>query len=182
MGDYIDATAVFDIDSIGLTNMVHGLNEGIDVGGKSIGRPTGFVIGVGANPGTINNDAEESKRFQYKVQAGAEFALTEPVFDIAVFERFLRSIEQCKIPIIIGILPLPNLKMAEFFNYEVPGCSVPEPILQRMRRAEENSPEHARAEGIRISQEILRNVKGMVQGVQIRGPFDRYDTPMEVLS
>src|SRR2546422_7283054 len=102
MGDYIDATAVFDVDSIGLTNMVHRLNQGIDVGGKSIGKPTGFVLGVGANPGTINTDAEELKRFVYKVEAGGEFALTQPVFDGAVLERFLRRIEPCKIPVIVG--------------------------------------------------------------------------------
>lgn len=178
-GDYPDATAVYDVDSIGLTNMVHRLNEGVDVGGKSIGKPTGFVIGVGANPGAINND-EELKRFYYKVEAGAEFALTQPVFDVAVLERFLRRIEDCKIPVIVGILPLANYKTAEFLNYEVPGCSVPEPILERMRRAED--PEAARAEGIRISQGILERIRGMVQGVQIRGPFERYETAVEVLS
>jgi homocysteine S-methyltransferase len=182
MGDYIDVTTVMDVDSIGLTNMVHRLNEGIDVGGKSIGRPTGFVIGVGANPGTISMDAADLKRFTYKVEAGAEFALTQPVFDPAVLERFLRRIEDCRIPVIVGILPLASYTMAEFLNYEVPGCSVPERILQRLRDAESKSPDHARAEGIRIAQEILKGVRGMVQGVQIRGPFDRYETPVEVLS
>jgi homocysteine S-methyltransferase len=182
MGDYIDATAVSDVDSIGLTNMVYRLNRGIDVGGKSIGSPTGFVMGVGANPGTVNTDPDDLKRFTYKVEAGAEFALTQPVFDAAVFERFLRRIENCKIPIIIGILPLPNFKTAEFMNYEVQGCSVPESVLERMRRAESQSADHARAEGIAIAREILAAVRGMVQGVQIRGPFDRYETPVEVLS
>ena len=182
MGDYIDTTAVFDVDSIGLTNMVHRLNQGVDVGEKSIGKPTGFVVGVGANPGTIAGDAEQLRRFNYKVQAGAEFALTQPVFDVAVFERFLRGIENCKIPIIAGILPLPNFKTAEFMNYEVAGCSVPTPLLERMRRAESRSADDARAEGIAIAREILKSVRGMVQGVQIRGPFDRYETPLEVLS
>jgi methionine synthase I (cobalamin-dependent)/5,10-methylenetetrahydrofolate reductase len=182
VGDYVDVTAVFDVDSIGLANMVHRLNEGVDVGGKSIGKPTGFVIRVGANPANIYNDAEDLKRFTYKVEAGAEFALTQPVFDLALFEKFLRRVEHCKIPIIIGILPLPNFKTAEFMNYEVPGCSVPEPILERMRAAESKGPGHARAQGIRIAQEILKEVRGMVQGVQIRGPFDRYETPVEVLS
>jgi len=182
VGEYIDATTVFDVDSIGLINMVHRLNQGIDVGGKSIGKPTGFVIGVGANPGTINTDAEELKRFVYKVEAGGEFALTQPVFDGAVLERFLRRIEPCKIPVIVGIVPLANYKMAEFLNYEVPGCSVPEPILERMRQAEAESPVRARAEGVRIAQEILEQVQGMIQGVQIRGPFERYETPVEVLS
>jgi homocysteine S-methyltransferase len=182
LGDYIDATAISEVDSIGLTNMVHRLNEGIDVGGKSIGQPTGFLVGVGANPGTITNSLGDLKRFAYKVEAGAEFALTQPVFDPAVFERFVRSIEHCKIPLILGILPLADYKMAEFFNYEVPGCSVPDAIMKRLHDAESRSPEHARAEGIRIAQEILREVRGMVQGVQIRGPFDRYETPVEVLS
>jgi homocysteine S-methyltransferase len=182
MGDYIDTTAVFDVDSIGLTYMVHRLNQGVDVGEKSIGKPTGFVIGVGANPGTIAGDAEQLRRFNYKVEAGAEFALTQPVFDVALFERFLSGIENCKIPIIAGILPLPNFKTAEFMHYEVAGCSVPAPILERMRRAESRSADDAHAEGIAIAREILKSVRHMVQGVQIRGPFDRYETPLEVLS
>jgi methionine synthase / methylenetetrahydrofolate reductase(NADPH) len=182
MGDYIDVTTVFDVDSIGLTNMVRRLNEGIDVGGKSIGRPTGFAIGVGANAGTIASDEDDLQRFIYKVEAGAEFALTQPVFDAAVLERFLRRIERCKIPVIAGIVPLANYETAEFFNYEVAGCSVPDVVLQRLREADAKSPDHARAEGIRIAQDILKEVHGMVQGVQIRGPFDRYETPVEVLS
>ena len=182
MGDYIDATAVFHVDSIGLTNMVQRLNQGIDVGGKSIGMPTGFVVGVLANPGTINNDAEELNRFQYKVQAGAEFALTPPVFDVGVLERLLRRIEHYKIPTIMGILPLPNFKTAEFMHYEVPGCSVPEHILRRMRSAEAESLDRARAEGIAVAREILHAVRTMVQGVQIHGPFEQYETALEVLS
>jgi homocysteine S-methyltransferase len=175
----VDISAVYDVDSIGLTNMVYRLNQGIDVGGKSIGKPTGFVIGVGANPGAINND-EELKRFYYKVEAGAEFALTQPVFDVAVLESFLRRVEDCKIPVIVGILPLANYKTAEFLNYEVPGCSVPDSILERMRQA--NGPAEARAEGIRIAQDILERVQGMVRGVQVRGPFQDYETAVEVLS
>ena len=178
-GDYVDATAVYDVDSIGLTNMVNRLNQGLDVGGKSIGKPTGFVVGVGANPGAINND-EELKRFYYKVEAGAEFALTQPVFDVAVLERFLRRIEDCTIPVIVGLLPLSSYKMAEFLNNEVPGCSVPDSILDRMRKA--TTPEAGRAEGIRIAQDILDKVHGMVQGVQVRGPFEQYATAVEVLS
>jgi methionine synthase I (cobalamin-dependent)/5,10-methylenetetrahydrofolate reductase len=182
VGDYMDATAVFDVDSIGLTNMVRSLNQGIDVGEKSIGKPTGFVLGVGANAGTISNDAEELNRFKYKVQAGAEFALTQPVFDVRAFEGFVRRIESCKVPVVVGILPLPNFKMAEFMHYEVPGCSLPPHILQRMQQADSQGPDRARAEGIAIAREILNAVRGMVQGVQIRGPFDRYETPLEVLS
>jgi methionine synthase / methylenetetrahydrofolate reductase (NADH) len=182
MGDYIDATAVFDVDSIGLTNMVHRLNQGIDVGEKSIGKPTGFVLGVGANAGTINNDAEELSRFRHKVQAGAEFALTQPVFDVVSFEGFMRRIENCKVPVVAGILPLPNFKLAEFMHYEVPGCSLPPQILDRMQQADSHGPDRAREEGIVIAREILGGIRGMVQGVQIRGPFDRYETPLDVLA
>jgi len=178
-GDYPDATAVYDVDSIGLTNMVARLNRGVDVGGKSIGQPTGFVIGVGANAGVIQNNDQELKRFYYKVEAGAEFALTQPVFDPAVLEGFLRRITDCKIPVIAGILPLTSYKTAEFFNNEVPGCRVPESILQRMRRAETENT--APAEGIAIAQEILEKISSMVQGVQIRGPLEGYGTAVRLL-
>jgi len=180
IGEHSDATAIYEVDSIGLTNMVNRLNHGVDVGGKSIGKPTGFVIGVGANPGAMND--LESKRFFYKVDAGAEFVLTQPVFDAAVLERFLDRSGNSKIPVIAAIVPLPNYKTAEFLNYEIPGCSIPDAILNRMREAQSKSPEYARNEGIFIAREILERIHGMVQGVQIRGPFDRYETPVEVLS
>jgi homocysteine S-methyltransferase len=178
-GDYPDATAVYDVDSIGLTNMVSRLNQGFDVGGRSIENPTGFVIGVGVNPTAINNE-QELKRFYYKVEAGAEFALTQPVFDPVMLERFLRRIEDSRIPIIAGILPLPSYRTAEFLNNEVPGHSIPDSILERMRQAE--AAGSATAEGVRIAQEIFKNIHPMVQGIQIRGPFDRYETAIEVLS
>src|SRR5262249_5512525 len=141
-----------------------------------------FVVGVGANPANIVNNEDDLNRFIYKVSGGAEFALTQPVFDAEIFERFVTGIQNFKIPIIAGILPLPNFKTAEFMHYEVPGCAVPERILDRMRQAESLSPEHARAEGIDIAREIVRAVRGMAQGIQIRGPFDRYETALEVLS
>jgi len=185
LGNYIDATLVYEVDSIGLTNMVNRLNNGVDVGGKSIGKPTGFVIGVGANAEAINeaiNNDEELKRFSYKVEAGADFTLTQPVFDPSVLERFLRLIENSRIPVIASILPLPNFKTAEFLNYEIPGCSIPDAILDRMRQAQSKGPDHARREGIVIAQEILDRIQSMVQGVQIRGPFEHYETSVEVLS
>ena len=181
MGDYLDATLVYEVDSIGLTNMVSRLNRGIDVGGKSIGKPTEFVIAVGANPDAVNNDAE-LKRFSYKVEAGADFALTQPIFDTAVLERFLHRIENFQIPVIASILPLPNFKTAEFLNYEIPGCSIPDTILDRMRQAQSKGPDHARHEGIAVAQEILEHIQAMVQGVQIRGPLEHYETSIEVLS
>jgi homocysteine S-methyltransferase len=176
-----DQVDVYEVDSIGLANMVNRLNHGIDVGGKSIGKPTGFVIGVGANPHAINND-EELNRFSYKVEAGAEFALTQPIFDVGVLERFLNRIQNSRIPVIGAILPLPNFKTAEFLNYEIPGSSIPEVILNRMREAQSKGPEHAMNEGILIAQELLERIQGMVQGVQIRGPFAHYETPLQVLS
>ncbi len=181
IADHVDATTVYEVDSIGLTNMVNRLNHGIDVGGKSIGKPTGFVIGVGANPGAINND-EELNRFSYKVEAGAEFTLTQPIFDPAVLKRFLDRIENSTIPVIGAILPLPNFKTAEFLNYEIPGCSIPNPILDRMRQAQSKGAEIAHQEGLRIAQETLDQIQGMVQGIQIRGPFTNYETPLQVLS
>lgn len=102
IGDYPDATAVFDVDSIGLTNVVSSLNRGIDIGGKSLDKPTGFLIGVGANPGAINLDHEIS-RFEWKVDAGAEFAITQPVFDVRLLENFLKRIAHCRVPILAGI-------------------------------------------------------------------------------
>ena len=177
-GDYPDATAVYDVDSIGLTNMVGRLNHGLDVGGKSIGAPTGFLIGVGCNPSAIDNE-EELKRFYYKVEAGAEFAVTQPIFDVNLLERFLNKIRDCRIPIIAGIQPLLSNSAAEFFSNEVPGCSVPAEILARMRNADHALG--AKAEGMKIASELVQRVRGMVQGVQIRGPFEEYDTALHIL-
>src|SRR5215468_121226 len=130
MGPYPDATAVFDIDSIGLTNMVNKLNHGLDPGGNPIGEPTKFVIGVGVNPGAIDLDYE-IRRFEWKVEAGAEYAITQPVFDVEQLKNFLKRIEHCRIPIIPGIWPLTSHRNAEFLNNEVPGVSVPDSVLER---------------------------------------------------
>ncbi|OGM06488.1 MAG: bifunctional homocysteine S-methyltransferase/methylenetetrahydrofolate reductase [Candidatus Wallbacteria bacterium GWC2_49_35] len=178
LGDYPDATAVFDVDSIGLTNMVHRLNSGCDLGGNPIGKPTGFFIGVGANPGAIDLNLE-IKRFEYKVEAGAEFAITQPVFDIALLENFLKRIEHVRVPIIAGIWPLASLKNAEFMNNEVPGMSIPEHLMKRMRTCD--SAEKQREEGIKIAREALAALKDMVQGVQISAPFGRVATVLEVI-
>lgn len=176
---YAGATAVYDVDSIGLTNMVHRLNHGVDVGGKSIGEPTGFVIGVGANAGIIRDNDEELRRFAYKVEAGAEFVLTQPIFDIRVLEMFMERVRSFRIPVIAGILPLQSFRTAEFLNNELPGYFVPEPILERMRRA--GTAEAARDEGIRIAQELAELFRPMVQGIQIRGPVD-YTLAADVLA
>lgn len=180
IGDYPDATAVFDVDSIGLTNVVSSLNRGIDIGGKSLDKPTGFLIGVGANPGAINLDHEIS-RFEWKVDAGAEFAITQPVFDIRILEKFLKRIAHCRVPILAGIWPLASLRNAEFMRNEVPGVSVPLEIIERMRKAQDISPERAREEGVAIAQEVLKEIKEMVEGVQVSPPFGKYELTLQVL-
>ncbi len=177
MGGYPDATAVFDVDAIGLVNIVHNLNRGLDIGGNPIGTGTGFVIGVGANPGVPNID-EEIRRFEYKVEAGAEFAVTQPVFDLSLLEKFLLRIEHFKIPVIAGIWPLVSARNAEFMKNEL-RVSVPDSIMERMLRAA--SPDAAREEGVAIAREMLNSVRHMVQGAQISAPQGRYSSAVDVL-
>ncbi len=180
MGPYPDATAVFDIDSIGLTNLVGRLNHGVDPGGNTIGRPTSFVIGVGVNPAAID-PAHELRRFEWKVDAGAEFAITQPVFDPLQLERFISSIEHLRIPVVAGIWPLVSARNAEFLANEVPGVIVPDEVLTRMRRASERSKDHAVAEGIAIAREMLERVRGAVRGVQVSAPFGKVELALDVL-
>ena len=179
MGPYPDATAVFDIDSIGLTNLVSRLNKGLDPGGNSLGRPTAFTIGVGVNPAALD-PAYELRRFEWKVDAGAEYAITQPVFDVEQLERFLDSIAHVRIPIIAGIWPLVSARNAEFLANEVPGVVVPEAVLARMRAASEKSKEHAIAEGIAIAREMLERVRGAVQGAQVSAPFGKVELAVRV--
>ncbi|MEX2179037.1 MAG: bifunctional homocysteine S-methyltransferase/methylenetetrahydrofolate reductase [Gemmatimonadaceae bacterium] len=179
MGPYPDATAVFDIDAIGLTNLVANLNRGQDPGGNAIGKPTSFVIGVGVNPAAID-PAHELKRFEWKVDAGAEYAITQPVFDPAQLEKFLRTVEHVRIPVIAGIWPLVSVRNAEFLANEVPGVTVPDEIIARMRRASDKSKEHAVAEGIAIAREMLDRVRAGVQGVQVSAPFGKVELALQV--
>jgi len=181
MGPYPDATAVFDVDSIGLTNLVRNLNRGLDPGGNSIGQPTRFAIGVGVNPVAID-PATEIRRFEWKVDAGAEFAITQPVFDITQLERFLENIRHVRIPIVAGIWPLTSARNAEFMANEVPGVVVPAGVIARMRRANDKSKEHALAEGITIAREMLDRVKGAVQGAQVSAPFGKIELALEVFA
>jgi methionine synthase / methylenetetrahydrofolate reductase(NADPH) len=177
MGNYPDATAVFDVDAIGLVNIVQNLNRGLDIGGNPIGVGTSFVIGVGANPGVPNLD-EEIRRFEYKVEAGAEYAVTQPVFDLSLLETFLRHIEHCRIPVVAGIWPLVSVRNAEFMKNEL-RVSVPNSVLDRMAQAK--TPEAAREEGIAIAREMLVAVRDMVQGAQISAPLGRYASAVDVL-
>ena len=177
MGNYPDATAVFDVDAIGLVNIVHNLNCGLDIGGNPIGTGTGFVIGVGANPGLVNID-EEVRRFEYKVQAGADYAVTQPVFDIGLLESFLRRIEHFRVPVLAGIWPLVSVRNAEFMKNEL-RVSVPDSIVERMARAP--NAEAARSEGILIAREMLNQVRPLVQGAQVSAPLGRYSSAIQVL-
>ena len=179
MGPYPDATAVFDIDAIGLTNLVANLNRGLDPGGNAIGKPTSFVVGVGVNPAAID-PAQEIKRFEWKVDAGAEYAITQPVFDPDQLERFLRKIEHVRIPVVAGIWPLVSVRNAEFLANEVPGVMVPDEIITRMRGANEKSKEHAVAEGIAIAREMFERVRPEVQGVQVSAPFGKVELALQV--
>ncbi|HEY2325207.1 MAG TPA: bifunctional homocysteine S-methyltransferase/methylenetetrahydrofolate reductase [Thermoanaerobaculia bacterium] len=179
MGPYPDATAVFDIDSIGLTNMVSLMNRGLDLGGNPFGEPTKFTIGVGVNPGHLDLDYE-LKRLDWKVKAGAEYAITQPVFDVAQLEHFLRRIEELHLPIVAGIWPLLSYRNAQFMNNEVPGVSVPDEVMERMRIASDKSKEHALHEGVAIARETLERVRTRVAGVQVSAPLGRVDLALQV--
>ncbi len=176
MGIYPDATAVFDVDSIGLSTIVNNLNHGMDLGGNPMGSQTALLLGVGANPGAYNLD-EEIRRYEAKVKAGAEYAVTQPVFDLDLLEAFLKRTAEFGIPVIAGIWPLTSFRNAEFMVNEL-RVPVPEPYMERMRHAD--SAEAARAEGVAIAQEMVRRVRPLVAGVQLSAPFGRYQTAIEV--
>jgi methionine synthase I (cobalamin-dependent)/5,10-methylenetetrahydrofolate reductase len=177
MGDYPDATAVFDLDAIGLTKIVRGFNHGLDIGGHPIGQSTGFTISVAANPGVPDID-HEIRRFERKVEAGGEFCITQPVFDLKLLEQFLRRIEGFRIPVIAGIWPLTSVRNAEFMRNELK-VSMPDEIMARMAAAPDK--EASLAEGVAIAQKMLASVRAEVQGVQVSAPFAKYLSAAEVL-
>jgi homocysteine S-methyltransferase len=176
MGTYPDATAVFDVDSIGLVNIVNNLNHGLDIGGNPIGSQTALLCGVGANPGALNLE-EEHRRLDWKIQGGAEFIVTQPVFDLDRLEAFVRRVAPSKVPVIAGIWPFTSLRNAEFMVNEL-RVAVPEAFMERMRHAD--SADKARAEGIAIAQEMVVRCRPLVRGVQLSAPFGRYDMAIEV--
>jgi homocysteine S-methyltransferase len=176
MGSYPGATAVFDVDSIGLVNIVSNLNRGLDIGGNAMNSQTAFLIGVGANPGSSNLE-EELQRFEWKVRAGAEYVVTQPVFDLEILERFLERIRHTGIPVIAGIWPLTSYRNAEFMVNEL-RVPVPENIMKRMRGTQ--SAEDASREGLAIARDMVELVRPLVQGVQLSAPFGRYRAALEV--
>ncbi len=176
MGAYPDATAVFDVDSIGLVNIVNNLNHGLDIGGNPMGSQTEMLIGVGANPGALDLD-HEMRRFEWKVQAGAEYVVTQPVFDLALLEQFVRRVEHFHIPVIAGVWPLTSYRNAEFMVNEL-RVPVPEDLMKRMR--DTSTADTSRREGIAIAREMVRHARPMVQGIQLSAPFGRYQMALEV--
>lgn len=183
LGDYPDATAVFDVDAIGLTRVIKSLNNGYDVAGNPIGSPTGWHIGVGANPGALDIGIETERLFQ-KVEAGAEYILTQPVFDIDQLAAFFKKTESVTIPVMAGIMPLLSFKTIEFLNNEVPGITVPDWIAKKMAKA--NNIEDAKNLGIEIAQGFIKQVKFFenVRGIYLMPPFnkEKYDIAIKVLS
>ena len=179
MGPYPDATAVFDIDSVGLTNLVYKLNHGLDLSDHTIGQPTSFFHGVGVNHASVDPEYE-IHHFYWKVDAGAQFAVTQPIFDVEQFLRFLGKIEHIRIPIIAGIWPLVSYRNAEFLSNEVPGVVVPDSVLERMRLASERGKEVAMIEGLAIARETVAELEPHVQGVQVSAPFGKVDFALQV--
>jgi homocysteine S-methyltransferase len=178
LGNYPDATAVFDIDSIGLVNLINRLNHGLDLAGNPIGEPSGFSIGVGVNPGAINLD-EELRRLYWKVEAGAEYMITQPVFDTRLLENFMKRAEEFHIPLLCGIWPLVSYRNAEFMNNEVPGAKVPDEILERMKQAK--TKDDAFQEGIKIAKETYDYIKSEVNGIQLAAPLGQIEAVFEIL-
>ncbi|MBX2992391.1 MAG: bifunctional homocysteine S-methyltransferase/methylenetetrahydrofolate reductase [Bacteroidetes bacterium] len=179
LGNYPDATAVFDVDAIGLVNIINRLNHGLDLAGNPIGEPTGFCIGVGFNPGAINLD-EEIRRLDWKIEAGAEYIVTQPVFDIRILEKAMKRIEYVKLPLLCGIWPLVSYRNAEFMNNEVPGASVPPEIMERMRKT--TTKEEGFAEGVKIARETFEHVRNEVAGVQLSAPMGRIEGIFSILA
>jgi methionine synthase I (cobalamin-dependent)/5,10-methylenetetrahydrofolate reductase len=176
MGLYPDATAVFDVDSIGLTNIAHNLNRGLDLGGNPMGSQTALLLGVGANPGALNME-EELRRLERKAEAGAEYIVTQPVFDLDLLETFLARTSHLSLPVVAGIWPLTSFRNAEFMVNEL-RVPVPASYLDRMRHAE--NAQDARTEGISIAREMVQRVRRLVAGVQLSAPFGRYQMAIEV--
>ena len=178
MGDMPDATPVYDLDSIGLLRMVRGLNHGYDPGGKPLGAATRFLCATGAEPAAVDYDRELA-RLRLKVEAGADFIMTQPVYDQGVLNRFLDDVSSWGVPVLVGLLPLASYRNAEFLHNEVPGMRVPEPIRERMREAEGAL---GAAEGVAIAREMLSAVKERVAGAYIMPPFGRYQLAIDVMS
>lgn len=179
VGDYPDATAVFDLDSIGILGLARGLNRGVDPAGKPMGEKTRFVLATGAEPAARDFDREIKRLFE-KRDAGAELVMTQPVFDPATLERFLDATKTLGLPIILGVLPLASFKNAEFLHKNVPGMQIPDEVRERIRLAGDGAA--AQREGVKIAAETLSALKSRVQGAYFMPPFGRVELALEVLA
>ena len=178
MGDFPDASAVYDLDSIGILKLATRLNHGIDPGGKPLGSGTRFVLATGAEPAALNYERELT-RLRQKKEAGAEIVMTQPVYDPAVLEKFLTDIEPLGLPVLVGLLPLASYRNAEFLHNEVPGMQVPDSVRERMRLA--GSGPEGRKEGVKIAREMLAAVRHRVAGAYVMPPFERFELALEVI-
>jgi homocysteine S-methyltransferase len=178
MGDFPDASAVYDLDSIGILKLAARLNVGVDPAGKPLGGRTSFLLATGAEPAALNY-TRELARLEEKIAAGAELIMTQPVYDAAVLTKFLRDIEPFKVPVLVGLLPLASVRNAEFLHNEVPGMQVPDAVRERMRRA--GSGPSARAEGVAIAREMLGEVRSRVAGAYVMPPLERYELALQVV-
>ena len=178
MGDFPDASAVYDLDSVGLLRLISGLNRGFDPGGKVLDGATSFLCATGAEPAAKDYD-RELRRLEKKRDAGAELVMTQPVYDPRVLERFLADVAPLSMPVLVGLLPLASYRNAEFLHNEVPGMSIPRGIRERMRDA--GGGQSGRAEGVAIAREMLSAVKDRVHGAYIMPPFGRYELALRVI-
>ncbi|HXX69158.1 MAG TPA: bifunctional homocysteine S-methyltransferase/methylenetetrahydrofolate reductase [Polyangiaceae bacterium] len=178
MGDFPDATAVYDLDSIGILKLATRLNHGVDPGGKPLGATTRFVLATGAEPAALNYE-REMERLRQKKAAGAELVMTQPVYSPEVLDRFLDDVAPLELPVLVGLLPLASFRNAEFLHNEVPGMQVPEAIRERMRRA--GSGAEARKEGVRIAREMLGAQRHRIAGAYVMPPLERYELALEVV-
>ncbi|MDP8205281.1 MAG: bifunctional homocysteine S-methyltransferase/methylenetetrahydrofolate reductase [Candidatus Electryonea clarkiae] len=181
LGDYPMASAVYDVDAIGLVRIANNLNHSMDLAANPIPSATTFFLGVGFNPGAIDLTLEV-ERLHSKIESGAEYIMTQPVFDLEIFASALEVMGMLDVPIFVGILPLANFRNAEFFHNEVPGMEIPASIRERMRIASDKGKEHASAEGVAIAQEALSFVKEFVQGAYVMPPFGRVELAIETVS
>ena len=176
VGDYVNATAVFDVDAIGLVRILRGMNEGVDATGNSVGEPTSFAIGVALDPG-VADPARETERLLAKIEAGAMWVQTQPVYDLETLDGFLARVGRLPVPVVVGILPLHSSRHAEFLHNEVPGITVPEEIRRRLREA----GDHALRVGIETAQAILAEVRRRYAGAYLMPSFGRFEVVAEVL-
>jgi homocysteine S-methyltransferase len=166
------------VDSIGLLRIIDGYNHGIDLSGREMDEPTRFWVATGAEPAALNYD-REIQRLEQKIEAGADFVMTQPVYDPRTVEKFLEDIAHLRVPVLLGLLPLASYRNAEFLHNEVPGMRIPDEMRQRMKSA--GSGDAARAEGVKISQEALLAVRDRIQGAYIMPPFGRYEMALQIM-